>query len=85
MLLEFNRKLADGVHKIEEGHIQNVVRLAEAGATANPLDIRVLKQLLEWPFGRCEIYLHVGKWYNYKQNWNLWHHKVTCLKHWRMS
>ena len=60
-LLEFNCKLADGVQKVEESHLENVVRLTEAGATANPLHIRMLKQLLEWPKGRCEIYLHVGK------------------------
>jgi glutamate racemase len=56
-LLDFNRKLADGVHKVDESHLENVVKLAEAGATANPLQIQVLKQLLEWPKGRCEIYL----------------------------
>jgi hypothetical protein len=60
-LLEFNRKAADGIYKVEERHLDSVVKLAEANVTANPLHIQVLKQLLEWPKGMCEIYLHVGK------------------------
>jgi hypothetical protein len=60
-LLEFNRKAADGIYKVEERHLESVVKLAEADATADPVHIQVLKQLLEWPKGMCEIYLHVAK------------------------
>jgi hypothetical protein len=53
-LLEFNRKAGDGVHKVDDSCLESVVRLAEADGAANPAHIQVLKQLLEWPKGRCE-------------------------------
>jgi hypothetical protein len=61
-LLEFNRTRGDGIHKVQESYLEGVVKLAGADATANPLYIQVLKQLLEWPQGECELYLHVENW-----------------------
>lgn len=48
-LLEFNRTTGDGIHKVQESYLEGVVKLAGPDATANPLYMQVLKQLLEWP------------------------------------
>jgi hypothetical protein len=61
-LLEFNRVTGDGVHKVQESYLEGVVKLAHPDATANPLYMQVLKQLLEWPQGVYEVYLCLEYW-----------------------
>jgi hypothetical protein len=58
-LLEFNRTTGDSIHKVEESYLEGVVKLAGTDATANPLYMQVLKQLLEWPQGEYELYIHL--------------------------
>jgi hypothetical protein len=61
-LMEFNRTTGDGIHKVEESYLEGVVKLAGTDATANPLYMQVLKQLLEWPQGECELYVRLENW-----------------------
>jgi len=58
-LIEFNCKTGDGTHNVQESYLEGVVKLAGPDATANPVHMQVLKQLLQWPKGEYELYLHV--------------------------
>jgi hypothetical protein len=58
-LLEFNRATGDGIHRVQESYLEGVVKLAGADATANPICMQVLKQLLEWPQGVYKLFLHL--------------------------
>jgi hypothetical protein len=72
-LLEFNCTTGDGCHKVRESYLEGVVRLAGADATANPLYMQVLKQLLEWPHGECELYIYV-----HLENWCMGEGELHC-------
>lgn len=58
-LLEFSRVTGDGICKVQESCLEGVVKLAGADATANPVYMQVLKQLLEWPQGVYKLFLHL--------------------------